>query len=900
VNQAISSGTMPLTKKFNLEDLLVGDIVKTVFRSSGADEYKPLNEIFEDFEKQENENAQENWKRNLIKELNELHTAGLSTADYFTQDLKETRFEKYFRVVSKGNDEGEEYYRTQYMKFFILYSYVKPFYNEETGSKDNFYKNLAASLEHSDDGGVSVYSFEMGLSMTFTLLDELVEVAPALLEKTLKNVYSSLTQIKTGMLESNDFKFYAREEIMNRHRDYLLKICRDEKTSRSIKELCVRLIVVIGNLRSSGEDYLIAYNLISENNLTINIDSELSVNKYFKESLTSSENEYTPVFKINEKGNTEVEILSGVGVDVVKSNFACFTFDSKYIYIYNMYAGTFKVGLKKSINCTPGYMFNVNNITPNDREATMVYCNGKLFLRKSRNEGQDSPLECLDLETLLYDESEEFKAFVLKNKRDSASDDWNKRIIEFSNEEQLNECKEKKECELYRVMDQTPIFTDGKLLYFITHWFKEEGADGEEIGKVEVETYCPDTWVCKGSYQLDFEPQDNANWTNEEQTKIAEDSEAIKRAICDSIPECMFATNGKTLSIGYNGNMYFFDLSTGERYRDVVSIPSTNGGYDHNSNTFWFFDEDRYEPNLKSFKIDGFSSIDELNDTSLKNFPQFQKNRTLKVVEEQKVEQKLEPRSLEKFLKQLGNSSRKESELKEAPQNQSKEQSLFLILYTLSKGCEGVDSVISELDKLFPDLVDERLQCQTKLFRSPYAVSISNTFVEELVMALKNYSSFVQEEMTDDNLLQQYQFLWLLTLAHRFMLSLDKLKLSISEVSEDPDLRKELSNLISNLTASLSEDGVSSVKITATANTDEANALWSQCVSEARGIQNILLNLTTGSEDELTNKINQAAQSLKDRNVTPSLTMFIKFLSNTDSIKNVMENKSLADVFDAC
>ena len=59
--------------------------------SSGADEHKDLKEIFDDFEKQENDNFQENWKRNLIKELNELHTAGLSTPDYFTQDLKETR-----------------------------------------------------------------------------------------------------------------------------------------------------------------------------------------------------------------------------------------------------------------------------------------------------------------------------------------------------------------------------------------------------------------------------------------------------------------------------------------------------------------------------------------------------------------------------------------------------------------------------------------------------------------------------------------------------------------------------------------------------------------------------------------------------------------------------------------
>ena len=35
-------------------------------------------------------NPREQWRKNLVKELNELHTAGLSTTDYFTQDLIKT------------------------------------------------------------------------------------------------------------------------------------------------------------------------------------------------------------------------------------------------------------------------------------------------------------------------------------------------------------------------------------------------------------------------------------------------------------------------------------------------------------------------------------------------------------------------------------------------------------------------------------------------------------------------------------------------------------------------------------------------------------------------------------------------------------------------------------------
>lgn len=114
VNQAIQSCSVrSLTQcpKLNLEDLIQREVVKAVFFAECPDhntrvcgrnipgdfnynreiDYNYLKEVFDDFEKQENENFEENWKRNLIKELNELHTAGLSTPDYFTQDLKETR-----------------------------------------------------------------------------------------------------------------------------------------------------------------------------------------------------------------------------------------------------------------------------------------------------------------------------------------------------------------------------------------------------------------------------------------------------------------------------------------------------------------------------------------------------------------------------------------------------------------------------------------------------------------------------------------------------------------------------------------------------------------------------------------------------------------------------------------
>ena len=97
VKKVLSGNICPSTKKFNLEDLIKNEIVRAVYRKFASeicqyhDEYCNLTEIFDDFEKQENSNDDDNWKKNLIKDLNELYTAGLSTPDFFTKDLKKNK-----------------------------------------------------------------------------------------------------------------------------------------------------------------------------------------------------------------------------------------------------------------------------------------------------------------------------------------------------------------------------------------------------------------------------------------------------------------------------------------------------------------------------------------------------------------------------------------------------------------------------------------------------------------------------------------------------------------------------------------------------------------------------------------------------------------------------------------
>jgi hypothetical protein len=182
--------------------------------------------------------------------------------------------------------------------------------------------------------------------------------------------------------------------------------------------------------------------------------------------------------------------------------------------------------------------------------------------------------------------------------------------------------------------------------------------------------------------------------------------------------------------------MFFFDLKTGKRSSETLDIPNTHGGYDYLDNTFWFYKNNQDAPVLKSFKVDGFKSKEELTDVTKKNFSEFAKKRTSKTIEEQKSQHRIPPRTLEGFLKKLGN-KRHENTIPESKQNQDIHQSLFMIMYAIGKGCEQMDVVMSELDSLYPDLVEERLACQTKLFRSEYASSVSDHY-----LFMNNFCSF--------------------------------------------------------------------------------------------------------------------------------------------------------------
>ena len=150
---------------------------------------------------------------------------------------------------------------------------------------------------------MNLYGSELNISIIFKLLDNLKQAAPEVLEEALVKIYHTTTALSmhtrasqpgtnghlggasfqkgTQSIASGHFQFYAREEILDEHRNYLVELVNDDTTQQNVKEVALRLIIVIGNLRSSGEDYLVAYNLISRHQLKVNLNAELSMNPGF-------------------------------------------------------------------------------------------------------------------------------------------------------------------------------------------------------------------------------------------------------------------------------------------------------------------------------------------------------------------------------------------------------------------------------------------------------------------------------------------------------------------------------------------------------------------------------------------------------------------------------------------
>ena len=733
----------------------------------------------------------------------------------------------------------------------------------------------------------------MNATLIFNLLDELRKSTPDVLQNALHGIYSVFKKMEPDHIMPYKFEFYSREQLLDKYRTYLVNIIKDDVSSEW-KHLAIRLIIIIGTLRQSGEDYLTAFNLIRDFNLTVNLDSELSQIRDIQQEDSQENDEAT--FEIDHKGSRKFNPIFSKAQQISSLNEKPITFDEKYWYLH--YENRlYKFGAKSTFITKPGILYVEKTDDYISSQLSILFLNNKLYIRNPYSD-KCRPFAVYNPATLNEIENDDLaqKYSDCENKEIQS---WNDRKLECSSSEKLEEALKKNDFDIYRVLKETPLFTDGDYIYVIAKYVKnEEGKP--KYSESHVEMYDPETWECKGHIPLIMEPEKQNELTLEQASAIKkETSDIIEKFSSSNIQKGTFATNGKQLAACFNNKFTFFDLDTGRRLPMVLNSYRDINGYDYKTNTFWYNDTNHNdEIILQSFKIKGFMGKEEVKSDSKTDFNKLLSARVKDITEKSNPD-KMPPRSMKLYFDSLSSNSIDWQEETKTTQNNGISLSQFLIMNVLSKGCDEFDQVYNEIE-MSEEKNEPLVLLQSELFRSNHSIWLTRNFILELIHSLEYFWQFLKDDMTDANILEQYQFLSISKLVNRFIKAMRMCELDLPQIVQDPDIRTKLITILNDLASKVISLWEDKSHMKGDADKDEMQALWSNWETEWKNIQITSTTIISVNNTYLLDQIGILLKNLINGNETISDMALFQFMQDKGHIIDIFkENKQelIEDLF---
>jgi hypothetical protein len=102
-------------------------------------------------------------------------------------------------------------------------------------------------------------------------------VAPAILKSSLEYLYENFRNSSPAALYGVNKTFFVSDQSINEARGFLNQILIDPKqTDIKVKELALKLILVIGIMRANVEDLVLAVNIMEEHKFEFDISEEIN------------------------------------------------------------------------------------------------------------------------------------------------------------------------------------------------------------------------------------------------------------------------------------------------------------------------------------------------------------------------------------------------------------------------------------------------------------------------------------------------------------------------------------------------------------------------------------------------------------------------------------------------
>lgn len=104
-----------------------------------------------------------------------------------------------------------------------------------------------------------------GLKFSIHLLKEISQVAPHILKSSLEYLYESFRNASPAALYGVNKTFFVSDQSINEARLFLTSILEDPKqTNIKVKEIALKIILVIGIMRANVEDLTLAINIMDQ------------------------------------------------------------------------------------------------------------------------------------------------------------------------------------------------------------------------------------------------------------------------------------------------------------------------------------------------------------------------------------------------------------------------------------------------------------------------------------------------------------------------------------------------------------------------------------------------------------------------------------------------------------
>jgi hypothetical protein len=623
-----------------------------------------------------------------------------------------------------------------------LYIYYKIKTQDLEVTKKDFYESLESYFE-GNSTTVDFANFDLSTRSTLTTMKELGKTNPKILVGTLKSIYESFITTECELRRKvSNFDFYAEEELMNELRSYLIKTIKAKSTPIEIQEICLKLILLLGNQRGSGEDYLIVYNLIAQNGFNFNIDAELSQCR-FVESKGQGDKGDEELLKVSYEGSSSGHMLKGGDCDLDFNAAFNITADSHYIYLYQKDKGLHKFGYSDSVDTKIGRLYKKNS-GMSDANRYFMYLNGKLYCRAPNSE--EKPFSLVDKDTLEETtDNEEFnkkiEALIKKTENEGEEKkEEEKKEEEKKEEEKKEEKKEtkkeaKKEAKKEeepkgpklewtkiedddeekkggRYLCESPLFTDGEHIYVIStereiKITKKEEEDLDEdrtdlvIKKWFLEVYDAKDWSFKNSIELklDIKVRGLDEVISEAEEKETDYIKKLRESLSmQNITNCSFTTNGYRLLIGETNRWHIYDLKS-HKWTFGIGLTNDPWGFDYATNTFWELTSSQV---LQSFKIPAFKRIETKGDSSSKGIIEYINAKVNEIQKLQTVKDKIGKTTAKTLFKNLKKRAEHQSKALSFDTEAKPQYSRFLIMNILKEGSKELIAFAEEINPNAP------------------------------------------------------------------------------------------------------------------------------------------------------------------------------------------------------